>query len=335
MAGGSRDLRKLQLGKETTAGTAVAATAIFRGLGTIEDMSETVPIDEDVAIIGGTDRRLVTRRWAELSMLAVGATFQQLGYLFDAGVENASGAADGAGSDYIYTYDAPTTSQPTIKTYTIEGGDDVQAEECDYAFVQQINISGDSEGPLMMAAEWMARPSSNTTFTGALSIPSVEDINFNSGTLYIDDSGGSFGSTAISGVLRAMNLRWTTGLQPWWAVDGSNEFNSHKLAGRTEEILLDLTYEHIAAAVTEKANFRSNALRMLQLKFEGTDFQTAGTTYSKHTLIINLLGWYETWSALGEIDGNDVVNASMRIRYGQTDAQKAQVIIVNELSALP
>jgi hypothetical protein len=337
MPGGSRDLRKIQLGQEVTAGTPVAATTIFRGNGgMIEDKVEVVPVEEDSGIIGGTTRRLVTRRWSELMMPAHGATFEQLPYPFSAGVEDVvTGAADGAGTGKIYQYDAPTTAQNSIQTYTMEGGDDVQAEECDYAFVQEINISGDSEGPLMVSHSWFARPASDTTFTGALSLVAVEDINFNSAKLYIDDTGGTWGTTEVSGVVRAMNLRWITGLQPWWAVDGSNEFQAHKLAGRTEEILLNLTFEHIAAAVTEKADYRSNALRLLQLKFEGSALGTPGTTYTYKTFILNLEGWYETWGPLEELDGNDIINVAMRVRYDPTDAQKAQAIIVNEVASLP
>ena len=226
-------------------------------------------------------------------------------------------------------------SQNTIKTYTLEGGDDTQAEEFDYCFVQNISLTGEGQGQLMMAAEWIGREVTDTTFTGALSIPSVEDIIFNSGTLYIDDSGGTIGSTQVSGLLRTATLNWVTGLIPYWTVDGSLDFTNHKFAGRTEDIVLSMTYEHIAAAVTEKAKYRSKSTRLIRLMFEGSDFETAGTTYSKHTLIIDLAGIIEDWESLGEVDGNDVVGLTFRARYSATDSLKAQVVIVNELSALP
>ena len=76
---GSRALRKLQLGQEGTAGTAVAATAIWRGMGTIHDIREVVFPEEDVGYIGGTDRSYIARYWSELSMPEVEATFEQIG----------------------------------------------------------------------------------------------------------------------------------------------------------------------------------------------------------------------------------------------------------------
>ena len=41
-------LRKIQIGKETTAGTSVNADVVWRGKGTLEDMVEPVPVDEQV-----------------------------------------------------------------------------------------------------------------------------------------------------------------------------------------------------------------------------------------------------------------------------------------------
>jgi hypothetical protein len=336
MMAGSRDLRKLQLGQEGTAGTAVAASAIWRGMGTIKDERTVEFVEEDVAIIGGTTRNVETSEWGTLTMDSVGATFEQLMYPFAAGVEDVTtGAADGAGSGKIYQYDASTTAQNSIQTFTIEGGDDTQAEEFDYCFVQKITLTGEGQGQLMVASDWIGRAVTNTTFTGALSIPTVEDVIFNSGKLYIDNSGGTVGSTQVSGLLRSATLDWTTGYIPYWTVDGSKEFTSHKLAGRTEEIVLSMQYEHVAAAVTEKAYYRDQSIRLIQLLFEGTALGTPGTTYTYKSLVVNLAGIYTGWEKLGEVDGNDIVEVEFTARYSSTDSLKAQAIIVNEVASVP
>ena len=330
---GSRALRKLQFGKETTAGTAVAATTIWRGMGVIKDQREIIFPQEDVGILGGTTRAYEARYWAELSMDSVEGTFEQLPYIFEAGVAAEAATQDGAGSDYIYAYVAPTTAQNTINTYTWEGGDDQQAEEYDYAFVQSFNLSGEAQGALMMSAEWYGRVVSNATFTGALTIPAVEEILVNSGKLYIDEASGTIGDTEVSSTLFGIDLSWNTGLSAFWAVDGSKDFNLTKFT--SDEIILNVTYEHNASAVTEKAKYRDQSVRLVRLLFEGSDFGTAGTVYSKHTMIIDLAGVYEDWSALEDTDGNDTVTATLRCRYDGTATLKAEVIIVNELSALP
>ena len=333
MAAGSRTLRKLQLGDESVQGTPVAASAIWRGRGTILDRRDVVHVEEDVGVIGGTDRSYIARIWSELELEEVEATFEQLPYLFEMGVSAETPTQDGAGSDYIYNYLAPTTAKNTIKTYTFEGGDDIQAEEFDYGYASEIVLSGEGQGALMMAAAVRGRETTNTTFTGGLTLPSVEEILFNSGKLYIDDSGGTVGSTQVSDLLLGMNLTWNTGLQHWWAVDGSLDWN--RLKQVDDEIILELTYEHTSDAVTEKGKYRSNDVRLMRLLFEGSDVASAGTTYSKKTLIIDLSGTYEEWSNLDENEGNDIVTATLRVRQNDTDSLKADVTIVNELSALP
>jgi hypothetical protein len=331
---GVRALRKLQLGKETTKGTAVAADFIWRGMGVIKDQHEIIFPQEDVGILGGTDRSYVARYWGELSMPEVEATFEQLPHLFEAGVATEVATRDGtAGSGYIYNYKAPVTSQNTTSTYTIEGGDDQQAEEFDYCFVKSITLSGEGQGALMMAAEWFGREVTNTTFTAALAPVTVEEILVNNGYLYIDSTGGSIGGTTVSSTLFGVNLSWTTGLQEYWAVDGSLDFSLTKQTG--DEIVLNLIYEHNASAVLEKAQYRDNSTRLVRLKFEGSSFTTAGTTYSKKTLIVDLAGVYEDWGTLDERDGNDVVEATIRARYSVADDLKAEVTIVNALTVLP
>jgi hypothetical protein len=224
---GSRALRKLQIGSEPSnaKGTNVAATTIWRGMGVIKDEREIVFPEEDVGILGGTDRNYEARRWSELAMPAVEGTFEQLPYILNAGVQLVTGSADTGGSGYIWSWAASTTSQNTTRTYSIEGGDDQQAEEFNYGFVPSFNLSGDGQGALMMSADWVGQSTTNASFTGALSIPAVEEILVNDATLYIDNSGGTIGATTVGSTLFGVDLSWNTGLSEYWAVDGSKEFS--------------------------------------------------------------------------------------------------------------
>ena len=331
---GSRSLRKIQLGKESggTAGTPVAATTIWRGMGVIHDIQEVIFPEEDVGILGGTDRSYIGRYWSEITFDSIEATFEQLPYICEAGIAIEVPTQDGAGSGYIYNYLAPTTTANTIETYTVEGGDNQQAEEFDYAFVKSFNLSGTGQGALMMSADWQGRQTTNSTFTGALTIPAVEEVIVNDGKLYIDDDTGTVGDTVVSSTLFGIDLAWSTGLNAYWAVDGSKDFNIAKFTA--DEIILSLNYEHNASAVTEKAKYRAGSTRLIRLIFEGSDLATAGV-YSKKTLIIDLAGVYEDWSALEDSDGNDTVTATVRCRYSRVDTLKAEITIVNELTTLP
>jgi hypothetical protein len=331
---GIRALRKIQLGLETTAGTAVAATALWRGVGVLEDRREVTFVNEDIGYISGVDRTYTGKLLAALAMDAVPATFEQLPYLLAAGVKDVvTGAADGLGSDKIYSYPFPTTAKNTIKTYTIEGGDDQEAEEIEYAFVESFKLSGRPGGALEMSAAWLGRQVIVSAFTGAIAVPTVADILFAKGKLYVDAASGAFGTTLQSNTFLGMDLNVITGWVPVFTADGNLYFTFSKIT--VPEITLDITFEHDAAGVARKVDWRAETARLVQIKFEGANVATAGTVYSKKTLIVNLAAKVEKVTPLGEQDGNDILTATFRARYNATAAKFAEIIVVNELAALP
>jgi len=330
---GIKALRKIQLGAETTAGTAVAATTIWRGVGTMEDKREVVFPDEDVGYLSGVDRTYIPKLLAVLSMDETPATFEQFGYILEAGVKKVTPSQDGTGSDYIYTYTFPTTAVSTIRTYTIEGGDNQQEEESPYFFVDSFKLSGQAGEAWKMSANWQGQQVTASSFTGSLSLPSVEEILFSKSSLYIDAAGGTIGTTQKSSTFLSASLDVDTGIQPVFTGDGSLYFTFTK--NTPPEVTLDITFEHDGTATAEKTNWRNETARQIRILSQGSSVSTAGTTYSVKTMNIDLAGKWETFEKLGERNGNDVVTGKFRARYNSTAALFAEILLVNDLSSLP
>ena len=97
----------------------------------------------------------------------VPATYEQLLHILEAGVKTVSSSQDGTGSGYIYEYVFPTTAANSIKTYTIEGGDNTEEEEFTYGFVESFTLSGAPGESVMMGADWVGREVSTGTFTAS------------------------------------------------------------------------------------------------------------------------------------------------------------------------
>ena len=175
---GQKWASKIQLGRETTAGTAVAATAIWRGAGgAIQDDRAVEMVEELIGIAMPTNRSYIGQLGASLSMAETPATFEQIVHILEAGIKSVgSGASDGVGSGKVYSYPVGMSSANSIKTYTIETGDNQQAEEMEFAFVESFTLSGERGQPVMLSADWIGRQVSATSFTGALAVPTVEDI---------------------------------------------------------------------------------------------------------------------------------------------------------------
>lgn len=334
MANGIKALRKIQLGEETTAaGTAIDATTIWRGQGSYQDDLELTFVEEDIGFISGVDRTYIAKLGGTLTMDDTPATFEQIGYLLGAGVKDVSGVADGPGSGFVYTYALPTTAANAVKTFTLEFGDNAGEEEGYYGFVKDIAIGGAGGEALTMGANWMTRAPAPGTFTVALSVPVVEDILFSKGVLFVDAVTTYPATTQVSSTLLAAALNITTGILPKFTADGSLDFTFIQYT--RPEFLLDVTFEHNASAVTEKAAWRAETPRAIQLKFEGSAMETGGGTYTNKTLIIDLLGKWESFDSLSDQDGNDIVTGTFRAAYNDTASAMGQIIVVNELTALP
>ncbi len=327
---GIKALRKIQGGKETTAGTAVVATMLWRGVGVLEDAQELKTAEEDVGYISGLDRVYIPKLLAKLAMENTPATFEQLPYLGEAGIKAVgTGVADGAGGGKIYAYPMPTTQKNTLNTYTLEGGDDQQAEEMEYGFVEGFKLSGKGGEAIMMSADWVGRQIALASFTASIAVPSVEEILFGKGVLYIDAT--TIGTTVKSSTLLGMDLTVKTGWVPVFSADGFLYFSFAKVT--MPEVTLALTFEHDATGVAEKAACKAKTRRLVRLKFTGTAV-TSGTAYNAKTLVLDFGGKWDKFDKLGEQDGNDIVQGTFRARPSETDSTFFTMTVVNALTSL-
>ena len=325
---GIKSLRKIQFGKETTSGNAVAASTIWRGTGTIEDQRELVFIEEDVGVLQRTDRSCTPKLLGAITLEDTPATFEQLPYILEAGIDLVNtGATDTSGSGKIYTYTWPTTQATTLRTFTIEGGDDQEAEEMAFCHVPSFTIAGKQSEVMTMSADFIGRTVATTTFTADQTVPAVEEILFGNGVLFIDTV-SSIGTTTKSNTLLEMSYNAATGQIARFPASGNVYFA--RVATVPAEIELQLTFEHDGSATAEKAFWKAETARALRLKFEGSTLTSAGSTYSKKTLIIDLYGTWSKFDALSDDDGNDTVVGTFRGAYNATGTALGSITVVNQ-----
>jgi hypothetical protein len=334
---GVKALNKIQLGKESAAGTAVAATTIWRGMGKVEDGQEVKRVAESIGIAMPTNRFYVPKLGASITFDPVEATFQQFPYILEAGVAAETPTQDGTGSGYIYAYAMPTTTMNTINTYTIEGGDNVEVEEMEYGFVESFKISGNAAEGVMMEAAWVGRQVSDATFTGALSVPALvpgDHILFGGSKLYIDAVGGTIGSTEVSNSLLSFELDVTTGLKAKYT-NAEKYFDFIYWDVGSFSATLKLVFEHNTASEAQKDLFKAGTPRQFRLEFLGNAVaDNTGATHDNLKLLIDAAGTY-TAMENSDVDGNNTKEATVEIAYDPTAALGLEFLVVNELSALP
>lgn len=402
---GIKALRRIQFGKESTAGTKVQPTALWRGEGTLKNDSLVVNPVENIGLAIDTDRAYIPSTGGTLTLEPTPATFEQLPYLGEMGIKAlGTGVADGGGgSGKIYTYPLPTTSKNSINTYSLEAGDDQSVKLAQYMFCESFKLSGKYNEAIMMSGVCKTRDAvpnyktattisfdnsnsildsgngfgifvagqkvrvrgstsndgiftvsvaaageltvSETTATEAagasitveqyftaISVPTVEEMLFNKGKLYIDAVSGTIGTTQKSNTFLSFNLDFNSGWKGQATGDGRLDFSFAKYTKASWT--LSVTFEHDRSAFLEEVAFRSKTPRLIRIKVEGAALTTAGSTYTYKTLIVDVPGIWTDFSAFENDDGNDTVVGSLKGGYDVTAALGGQIIVVNQLASL-
>jgi hypothetical protein len=334
---GIKGLRRLQLGKEATPGTAVASTALLDFNGTIKDDRELIFPDEAIGYLPGRTRTYTGKYGASLEMEGP-LSFEQFPYILDASVAGATPTSDGTGSGMIYVYTFPTTTatpSTDLFTYTIEGGDNVAAEEMEFSYIDNFSLSGRFGEAWNLSATWKARQCSTSTFTPSsdVTVTTVESVLFTKTKLYVNATTDTIGTTEIAGSLIEAELSVDTGWSEKPVASGNLYFNDVKMIA--PEILLTITMEHDSNSIAQKDAWRAETARLIRLNIFGTALASAGTTYTYKTVNIDLAGKWESWDKIDEIDGNDITKGVFRARYDTTAAFYARITVVNELTAMP
>lgn len=342
MAGG-KWAQKIQLGREATPGTAVAATTIWRGEGgMLEDTRETVTVPELIGVVMPSSRTYAGKLGGKLAMTSTPATPEQLPHILNAAILSVvSGTADGSGSTgYVRNYTLSASAVNTIQSYTIETGDNAGAEEMEYSIVTDFTLEANAGEAVMMSANWMGRQVTPTTFTEALTVPAVTHLLASNSQLTIDDASSDFGNTPLAaGNLLSWKLTVNTGWRGKWTVDsGQLYFLFHYFDRDSFSAELELKFEHDTAAIAEKAAWRANSVRLVQITTTGDNYTTAGsgTVFSGRCgLRIRFPGRYTKFGALDSDNGNSIVVATLNGGYDETSAKLLSILVANQIQVLP
>ncbi len=321
-----------QMGREATAGTAVAATTVWRGpFASPEDDRNRNIVEENIGIIAPTTRTYDTWLGGKAAVPETELTFQQVAHILEAGVMTAT---PGAGPGYLRTYLYSLTSTPNaIKTYTLELGNQISTADLKklvYAYVEEFTLSGKAGEAWMMEALWRGQQMATlSAFTAALTAPAVNEAMFANTLLYIDEPGGTIGTTQKTGVLMGFELKVKTGISYVPVGDGNLYYSAIKYT--RPEVTYSLTLEleqdtGVSTVAAERAKYEAKTGRLIRVKCNES---------GPRILQIDLSGKYTKvgkYEKNGE--GNTVVTFEGRADYSSTDALFMSIALTNMVAAL-
>lgn len=335
---GNRFFSKVQYGKESPRGTAVAADTLL--LGRVPAVnSDRTPIfpREDVGINAAAVRSVIHQYLYSNTLSSEHGYFQLLPALFGCGLKGGVTATETTSSqgDYAWAFTPSLTAAAANSpdSLTIELGDDTQAFEVEYCMFERIRISGQvaqgmDASPVTIEADFFGRQLTPTTFTSAISLPTAEPINAKLARLYLDTSWSGVGGTEKTNILRSFDIEILTGVHPKFAGSGYKYFNTH--GEGLIEVTANFTFEGNSDADAIFDLHQANTFSVARLKVSGA---TIGSGVA-HSLSIDIGGKWENVSPLSGEDRNDNLHtAVLRGHYDATGAKLLQVNVVTDVSA--
>ena len=331
---GIKALRKIQFGKEADSGTAVVCSTIWRGEGVLTDEKAPSFVAEDIGNYEGQGRVYFPKIHAIVDLDETPATFEQFPLLAECTIKAVTtGVTDTGGSGKIYTYTIPTTTPNALLTYTIEAGDNNRVDEMELSHGASFTLSGAKGEAVMMAGTLRARQATDSDFTTTATLPTVEEILFQKGKLYIDPT--TIGTTQKTGTWLGFSLDWPSGWKEVFSGDGNLYFTRLEYVGHQENpITGELILEHDATAETEITAARAGTLRLVRMIFEGTALTTVGSAYTYKTLQVDLGIKYTAVPPIGDEDGDDIVTLPFQVKWSATASLGASIVVVNQATTI-
>lgn len=329
---GQWPLNVCQYGPEATAGTAIAATGIWRGpFGHFEDDRQSEEVEEDIGTFGRVAQEYVTWYGVTVPFPAAAMNFLQFPIIAQASMGKVT--ATGAGP-YVRPYEAVFgDTDPTLQSYTLRLGNKrvtADVQNVPFALVQEWELSGKQGELWKVSGNWTAPRRVAGTFTANAPLPAFDPALFAKTLLYIDDSGGTIGTTQKTGVLMAASIKWATGIE-WVPVGDGNLYATAYKLGRPE-ITFSLTYEleqdtGVSLVAAERAKYDANALRLFRLKLPGS---------SPNDMEIDWAGKYDTVGPYNkEGETNTSVMFEGRALYSATDSKYFGIKHTSSLASIP
>jgi hypothetical protein len=336
-------LRQLQIGQEATPGTPATCTAVYRGpASTIHDPTELIIPPEDVGYKMQVDRGYFASTLARYDAPETELTFEQVLYPLEAGIKTVSPSANGGTSTaYIYTHPLLSTaggfvkvasSLNPVKTMTLKGGNNQQAYAAEFCFVEEWTLSGAPGEALKHSHKWVGRQRTKTTFDSVgLTMP--EPVYFQKGKLFMDDSGGTIGTTQKAATWLGFSATIKTGWAAQFTGDGDMYFTFIKCGDPTLTGSLTLMYDDAGEAAEDK--YAAATTQLMRWLFAGSALPGAGGTHTTKLFRLDQAVKIKSIEPLDGQDGRDVLTFNWEAVQGNAGQLTPTFTTVNLLAAVP
>ncbi len=330
-------LTKTQAAFESVRGTDLATTRIVyaknmpkyeKSLMEFQDMSGTF-----------FDRRRAAyaREKVSFTMNDI-LTFEDAPWWFEQFIRGGVSPVADAGSPIAYTRTyAPSASTDDLKSCTYEFNEAGNVYKTNQVMVTQASLrmdsDNDSEPGWMADIEQIGIGWTPSTYTAAIPQRTTEVILARGTKLFIDDAGGTLGTTQKLGSLISASITINTGIHFKAFSENATGFAPGKVGRQAYRVDAQFTFEFDSDAEFAKYRNSQPQARLIRLSSEGS--QIHGSPAVNKLLQIDFPnGIWSSWSR-GDREGNLTATFGMSAFYDATAANIISVKTINALVTLP
>jgi hypothetical protein len=260
------------------------------------------------------------------------ATFEDLPWWLQMGVKG--GVAGSAGTtDYTYTF-VPSVATDDLKSATFEYGETgnpYESQQCMIdSFTLRMDADNDAEPGWMFDATMLGRNRATTAFTGSLTDRAREIITARGTKIFIDDAGGTIGTTQKTGSLISCSITVNNNIHYKAFAEDITYVAANKVGRGNRTMDAQFTFEFDAD--TEFAKYRATAPAQRLIRIEREGAAVINTTIYPR-MRIDMYGFWSSWSP-SDRQGNMTCTFGFKGFYDITAAKTFSFAIVNALSAL-
>ena len=328
-------LRFLQGGYEATKGTGVPATRKL--MARITNPNFNIPrdfIEEDRGTLVASTRFVEGVKDYTFSIAQEnGTTFEDLGWLFHTTVHGTAAPTTINTAAYSRTYTPQTTAAgDTLKSATIEFGDDTQEFECEYCEGEGFTLgfatlAVGQTAPVTMTTDFVTQSLTSNTKT-SLSAPTVETILATGANFYLGSESTAYALLSeVTGSLRAYTMTYVNNLGRKVYVGDGTTFSN---IGRGRRVVtFTAQVEGDANGVTRFTEWDLGTYKRMRLLFQGGVI-TGTTPATTKKLQIDGRFQLTQFDPIGEVDTNTVFQITGRYMpdTALSDAE-VQFLLVN------
>lgn len=326
-------LQKLQMGIETTRGTAVPATRKMYAKASGKYEKPLQEFQDTTGTFFDRRRAAYARQKVSFTLNDI-MTFEDTPYWLEHFIKGGvSGVTDAdTPPAYTHTYE-PTASTDNLKSSTIEFNESGNPYESNQWMLttatMRMDADSDTEAGWMIDMEAMARGWAPTTFTAALPDRDTEVITARGTKFFIDDSGGTIGSTQKLGSLINASITIATGIHFKAFSEDETDYAPNKVGRQAFRVDAQLTVEFDSDVEFAKYRNSQPQQRLIRLSRDGSEINDAPTPKS---FLVDLYGYWNSIS-FGDREGNLTATFGLSGFYDVSDSKLISIKIVNDAAA--